>query len=762
MKAAWGFAIPFLLLLTASTAIRLEETPAPVGPEAGSKLLEALSKLEARPLDELWPALEELKKAYPPGETNALDHLSEKVFELGEKPKLAGGVLLLSRGERRFQGSGQVAIQQIAHAGRDKPVRIAAIRLLRTAPRIEPAYLVLKGIVDAPEEAEIRIEACLTLWALDNHHSVLAPLVRMLEEKDPGARSAAALALAETGYFQPPVDMILRALRQEPSDRGKRADILLRLSEKGSKDRPGTSRALSSAASSREEAEAEGRLRKPERGEKGDPSKGRDEGPGGAWSSLIEEVIQVLREHSLYRDKTRSRDLYIAAVKGMVSSLDEYSAFQDPDTVQQIEAGRLGIYWGIGARLFKPKMNGPLVVVKAFYGGPAFLAGLRTADRILEVNGVTTHDHPIEEMERLTAGKPGDSVQVLVNRWGWEASRMYSLERGAVEVPLVRTQLFPGEIGYIKLQRFGRNSAAELEKMLDSLEALGLQALILDLRGNPGGDLDQAVKIVDLFVGEKDHPIVSERGPDGAKESFPNVQEKPFHPMMILVNGSSASSSEVVAGALQDFQRAIVLGQRTFGKGVKQTSMSLSPLATTLLEGESKLLLTTRYLYLPLGRSIQGDRGKNGQALPGRRGGIEPDILVDDERGAYQGRQPGELARVQYSSQMDEYVHKNFQVLKDLFREGRLPDPSKCPDFEELYRAIETPPSRSDVGYALRSLVRQHLEDERGEEFPSDFRDDRQLQRAILEALVRLGRDPGQIPEYKEIEIKSSTEKSRN
>ena|SRR5437867_6047720 len=231
MRAHRNLALAFFLALGFSHVSALDDPPASPAPEARSELPDELSKLQDVPMDDFWQAIEGMKKTYQSREVEAVASLSEKVFSLAEKAKLAGGVLLLSRGERRFQGSGQVALQQLAHTGKEKAVRIAAIRLLGNPPRVEPAYLVLKGILDSPEETEIRIEACLALWSLDNHHSVLAPLVRMLEHEEAGARFAAALALAETGYFQPPVDEILRALRQEPSDRGKRADLLLRLLE---------------------------------------------------------------------------------------------------------------------------------------------------------------------------------------------------------------------------------------------------------------------------------------------------------------------------------------------------------------------------------------------------------------------------------------------------------------------------------------------------------------------------------------------------
>src|SRR5262245_14475407 len=129
----------------------------------------------------------------------------------------------------------------------------------------------------------------------------------------------------------------------------------------------------------------------------------------------------------------------------------------------------------------------------------------------------------------------------------------------------------------------------------------------------------------------------------------------------------------------------------------------------------------------------------------------KPNNVDENEREAYPGEQPVEIARLEYSSEMDDYVHRNLDLLKSLYREGKLSDPGHFPNFEELYRLLQTQLPRSDVRYAIRSLIRQHLEDERGEEFGSDFREDIQLQRAILEALIRLGRDPAQIAEYKDL-----------
>ncbi len=741
-------ALPFTVILLAATAILAVpgvagEPQTPGAPDAanapdnpGAALLSALAALEPGPVDEIWPAVDELKKAHQ-GKSDALRTLSEKVHELGGKAKLAGAAILFSRNEAPFQQRGQVALQQLARDGAEKAVRVAAIRLLKNPARFDEAYLTLKDVAGAADDPEIKIEATLALWGLDNHHSVRLPLVKLLQDKSTALRQAAALALAETGYLQPPVDEIVRVLAKEPSNAGKHARLLLRMLDRkpeGGERKTTPGDAAPPAAPTTPPTAATAALAAQD---------------GQAWPSIAAEVEQAILKHSLYRDTIDRRDLYIAAIRGMVSSLDEYSAFQDPDEVRQVEASRLGTYWGLGADIVKPGKDAPLVVAKPYQGGPAFLAGLRSGDRILEVNGVTTHDRDRAELERLTAGERDGEVHLLVSRWGWAQPRMMAVQRGSVEVPSLGSRLLPGKVGYIKVSRFGPAAAEEFEKALDLLEAAGLEALVVDLRDNPGGNLKQAVRIVDLFVGESSQPIVTERAPFRVTEWSASADEKPRHPMAVIVNRWSASAAEVVAGALQDFQRACLIGQTTFGKGVKQVSVPLSQAAAALLDGESRLLLTAGRLYLPLGRAIQTERGKNGQPLAGRQGGIEPDIKVEGGDEGYQGRQTAELLKVEYSPQVGEYVHKNYTAMKHLFEEGDVWDPGNYPGFDELYFSLGTKLTRNDVRHAIRALIRRHLEDERGEEILADFRADAALERAILELYGRLGRDPDQVPEYK-------------
>jgi carboxyl-terminal processing protease len=708
--------IAILLAVTVSCAARGGAKPAgsnphpPESPALG-RVLETLAK---HPLDEAWPAIEALRPEFQSLDEAAAAALAGDLDRRGERAKLAAAVLLTGRRERPLQQLGQIALQQIARDGREKDVRIAAIRLLRSPALPETARLALSSLADHASDPELIIAAAASLWTLDQHPAARPHLLKLLAAPDPAVRRQAALALGETGYLEPPVGVLLEAMRKEPTPNGMRADLVLR-----------------TVLPNRERAAEP-------------PAPGNGSGAD-SWPALMAEAIAVIQKNSLNGEQMSLRSLYIAALKGMAASLDEYSLFQDPEEVRRLEANQLGVQWGLGATLVKPAKDAPLVVARLNYDGPAYRKGIRTADRILEVNGITTHDHDPEEIRRLTAESEAFLLSVL--RWGWSAPRPIAVERGQVQVPLIRAEVFPGKIGYLKLLRFVPRSSTDFARHLEGLEARGIEALIFDLRDNPGGRLDEAVAVADLFLGEAERPIVTVLGVDGSRQDhFATAGEKPRWPLCILANRFSASSAEVVAGSLQDFGRATIIGEPTRGKGVAQVQFPLtSPNAKSLLGGESRLVLTTSRIILPLGRTLEP--GNAGRAPS--RGGIVPDIRVEPTKESFQGSQLSELTKVQFSPQVTEYIHRHYASIKHLFEEGDLWDPRKYPGFEDLYASLDTALRRDDVRFALRNLIRRHLEDEKGEEFVSDYQDDNQLQRAILEALHRLGRDPRAIAEYR-------------
>jgi len=475
----------------------------------------------------------------------------------------------------------------------------------------------------------------------------------------------------------------------------------------------------------------------------------RSRGAGGTGNPVLDEVMQKIQEHYVEESKTRKKDLVLNAVKGMVRSLDDFSSFFDVRETARFLNDIKGEYFGIGAQVSKLSELGPLEVLKPIYGGGAYQAGIRTGDKILEVDGVSTEDRPLEDIiEKQLKGPEGTSVKLKVLRRGWERPQDFTVPRRIIEVPSVLYELLPGKLGYLRLINFGDKSADEFEHALDDLEKQGMEGLLLDLRYNPGGKFEVAVRIVDLFVEEKSQPIVIRRGREGTDDLVTEATagQRPNYPMVILINGRSASASEIVSGALKDFHRATLVGQRTFGKGSVQTLFPMPPMVNDFLGGETRLRLTVQYYYLPSGRCIHTVRDENGRIVPGKEGGVEPDISVEMEQ--YPVWLSEEVEKIRSSQKIVEYLDRHFESLKQLGTDGDGRDSHRWPEFDELYQSLDTRASADHVRQVLRYHLRRRLEDERGKEFPSDLQEDNQLQRGVLEILVKLGKDAVGIPAY--------------
>ncbi|MEK7714296.1 MAG: S41 family peptidase, partial [candidate division NC10 bacterium] len=265
-----------------------------------------------------------------------------------------------------------------------------------------------------------------------------------------------------------------------------------------------------------------------------------------------------------------------------------------------------------------------LTIVAPIEGTPAYRAGLQTGDRIIKIDGLATKDLQLSDAVKRMRGKPGSKVTITVAREGWSEPKDVELVREQIRVQSVRAHDLGGGIAYIKLRQFQEQSPGDMATALEKAAKAGMKALVLDLRNNPGGLLTAAVEVTEEFVDDGKLVVYTEgrvrnqnmRFSAHAKKSYPNL------PMVVLVNQGSASASEIVAGALQDWGRAIVVGTPTFGKGSVQTIIPLS-------DG-SGLRLTTAKYYTPKGRSIHGK-------------GIAPDIVVElpkEKDGAPRERQP--------------------------------------------------------------------------------------------------------------------------
>jgi len=312
---------------------------------------------------------------------------------------------------------------------------------------------------------------------------------------------------------------------------------------------------------------------------------------------------------SNYVEDVDEQKLVYGAVKGMMRTLDPHSEFMTPAEFADMRADTDGEFGGIGIEIDDD--NGVIVVVEPLAGSPASRAGLRAGDRIVAIDGTSIRGRNRDASGRLR-GRPGTQVSVDVERKGWEGPRRFTLTRELIHVQAVEGRLIEPGFGYLKVKQFQEGADQEVLAALQRIKADSggtIQGLVLDLRGNPGGLLEQSVKIADLFLASG--VIVTTVGRGGRKleeESARGHGTWDGFPMVCLVNGGSASASEIVAGALQDHDRCVVVGTQTFGKGSVQSVFEFG-------DGSGLKLTVARY-FTPSGRSIQEK-------------GITPDVRVE-------------------------------------------------------------------------------------------------------------------------------------
>jgi carboxyl-terminal processing protease len=374
---------------------------------------------------------------------------------------------------------------------------------------------------------------------------------------------------------------------------------------------------------------------------------GQGQSAGGGGARLFDEVVAHVSRY--YVDSLAASKLFDKALSGMVRELgDPYSVVLPPERLQRLAETTTGNYAGVGLRVLA--RDGWITVVDAIPGTPAEREGIRAGDRIVEIGGEATHGWTDDEARRKLRGEPGTSVKILVERLGVEGRIPFTVPRESVHVSAVRrVATLADSVGYFDINNFSGATADEVRTALDSLRTLGARTVIVDLRGNPGGLLDQGVSVADLFL-DAGQEIVRIRGrTEDATQTYTDKSPQRWAglPLVVLVNEGSASASEIVAGALQDHDRALIVGTPTYGKGSAQ---SVFP-----LPNGSALKLTTALWYTPSGRSInrpiaaedeeeEGDDGEPADSSSARRerfrtdakrvvyggGGITPDLLAGD------------------------------------------------------------------------------------------------------------------------------------
>ncbi len=323
------------------------------------------------------------------------------------------------------------------------------------------------------------------------------------------------------------------------------------------------------------------------------------------WRQIFDFLQSNLRDEDV-----ELRDIEYAAINGMLRTLDPHSVLLDPETFTEMQMSTRGEFGGLGIVI--SVRNGQLTVIRPMPDTPAARAGLLRMDRIVRIGEESTLNMPLEDAVARLRGAPGTTVQVWVTREGangFSQPRRFDLVRAVIHIRSVESRMLEGQVGYISINSFQGNTFDDMTRALAQLHAQGMRGLVLDLRDDPGGLLDQAVRVADAFL--EDGIIVTTSSTDPSQRDERSARREgtePSYPMMVLVNGGSASASEIVAGALKNHGRALVVGQRTFGKGSVQVLYNYD-------EGSALKLTVAQYLT-PGEVSIQGV-------------GIVPDIAID-------------------------------------------------------------------------------------------------------------------------------------
>lgn len=322
---------------------------------------------------------------------------------------------------------------------------------------------------------------------------------------------------------------------------------------------------------------------------------------------IFSEALSLVRKN--YVEDSKPKDLIYGAIKGMVNSLDPHSAFMTPEQFKEMQVDTKGEFGGIGIQIgIKESM---LTVIAPIEDTPAYKVGIKAADKIIKINDEFTKDMSLQDAVSRMRGAPSTPVKITILREGWKETKDFTIVRQIIKIKSVKSKVIEDTIGYVKINQFQEQTASDLSNAMQSLAKQKISSLILDLRNNPGGLLNSAVDVSSQFL-PSDKLVVYMKDKKGEKVEYRSGKNHANTqlPMVILVNQGSASASEIVAGALKDWNRAVLIGSQTFGKGSVQ---SVVPLA----DGSALRLTTARY-YTPKGVSIQTT-------------GITPDIMVKQE-----------------------------------------------------------------------------------------------------------------------------------
>jgi carboxyl-terminal processing protease len=572
---------------------------------------------------------------------------------------------------------------------------------------IEEVASKISKLLDTAADKAVRVSFCRALYAVNRDVAAVRELKELLECDSQAVREESAIALGEMKQYEAALPM-LKKMAQLPNDRGKVARMLIE------------QKRLTDLI-----------MRKSLGNNKYD-------------YPLLDEIIEIIGQRYVDPAKADLATLLTNAARGVAGGLDPYTSYLDEKEKKRLREDIEQKYGGIGAHV--STRDEWLTIERPIYSGPAYKAGLRSLDRIVEVEGTSTYGKTVEELVGKLKGQPGTKVNIKVYRRGWTDSRPFTLTREQIVIKTAKCTILPGNIGYALVESFSDTTARELADGLKMFEEKGVKGLIMDLRGNSGGYLSAAKDITDLFL-KSGQVIVETRGRGGKViDTLKSKSDYAFEvPTVILINGGSASASEIVAGAMQDYQLATLVGEKSYGKGSVQHMIDLktTDYATTLR-------MTVAKWYTPKGRSIQRDKNPDTGV---ETGGIEPDIkIAAPELEPKLLWRAAETEKLLESGKLDEYVKAHYETNKDLFKQLVDYDAFDCgkyPGFDDFYNSLKTKADRDDVREMLRAHLRRKVSDDRSIEFLCDIESDVQLQRGITEVLGKMKVAVDSIAEYK-------------
>ncbi|MBE7492695.1 MAG: PDZ domain-containing protein [Planctomycetes bacterium] len=621
-------------------------------------------------------------------------------------------------------GSGDTALETLADllkSDDDSVLEPLALFLAAEAPDSEQLADRLRDAwTDSGRRAgATRVALCEALHVMTGEQLPLDQLREFTGSGDHDLVARAALALAQLGHAAS-VDGRLAALAREPGDLGRLARLgreIVKIDQAVQDHKTGVA--------------------------------------GAAPEPLIAVQIRAIRQHYAddfltYNEKrqtTTPENLVDAACRAMATGFDRYGGYMTSAEIAEMNEDQEGRYVGIGAHVAQGEDN-VIYITQPIYEGPAYKAGIRTGDRLLGINGadgkrVDLTKLTLEEGVKLVRGPEGTTAVIYVQRRGVDKELVFEIKRQVVHVDTALEEMLPGKVGYVRLTRFGANSGKDMKASLDNLRRQGMESLILDLRGNPGGQLTAVVEIAEQFL-PRGKVISTTGGRWGEwKGPQPSLRSRGGEyteiPLVVLIDGDSASGSEMLSGALKDNNRAVVIGRNTFGKGVGQSFYPVDKSAG------SRVLKTTVFsYYLPSGVTIDRHAGV---------GGVSPHIHVDPQY--LQSWQVYAIDKLRKSKRLDDYLDLHYRgegkaLLMRLASFDGL-QTQAWPRFDEFYAGLNTRLSPDDVRRELRFALRTRVADDRGAEFTQNYQEDPGILRGVKELFAKAGKDPAQIPEYKAV-----------